>query len=101
MNRYVLTAEAQQDLQLIRDYLLKEAGVRVTRYVLNSIVAAFQALARTPGQGHRREDLTVRDELRFWTVFSYLVVYRIDKRPLVIIAILHGKRNVENFLEAR
>ncbi len=101
MSRYVLTAEAQQDLQLIRDYLLKEAGVRVTRYVLNSIVATFQTLARTPGQGHQREDLTVRDELRFWTIFSYLVVYRIDKRPLIIIAILHGKRNVEKFLEAR
>jgi plasmid stabilization system protein ParE len=51
MSRYVLTREAQEDLQYIRDYLLEEAGFRVTRYVLSSIVAAFRTLARVPGQG--------------------------------------------------
>lgn len=101
MSRYVLTAEAQQDLQQIRDYLLREAGFRVARHVMTSIVAAFHALVRTPGQGHRREDLTPREEVLFWAVFSYLVVYRIDKRPLTIIAVIHGKRNVEELLEGR
>lgn len=101
MSRYVLTAEAQQDLQQIRDYLLKEAGFRVARHVLSSIVAAFHSLVRTPGQGHRREDLTSREELRFWAVFSYLIVYRIDRRPLTVVAVLHGKRNMEQLLEGR
>ncbi|MGI9072248.1 MAG: type II toxin-antitoxin system RelE/ParE family toxin [Bryobacteraceae bacterium] len=101
MSRYVLTTQAQEDLQQIRDYFLREAGFRVARHVLASVVAAFQALARTPGQGHRREDLSSREELRFWNVFSYLIVYRIDERPLTVIAILHGKRNVERLLEDR
>ena len=101
MSRYVLTAEAQRDLRTIRDYVLEEGGFRAARYVVASIVTAFRALARTPGQGHRREDLTRRDEIRFWAVFSYLIVYRIDKRPLTVIAILHAKRDVEESLRTR
>ena len=69
MSRYVLTTEAQQDLQQIRDHLLNEASFPVARHVINSLIAAFHSLARTPGQGHRREDLTLREELRFGTVF--------------------------------
>jgi antitoxin ParD1/3/4/toxin ParE1/3/4 len=101
MSRYVLTAEAQEDLRQIRDYVLDEGGFRVARHVVGSLVAEFRALAKTPGQGHRRDDLTGRQELRFWSVFSYLIVYRIDKKPLGIIAILHGKRDVEQVLKER
>jgi plasmid stabilization system protein ParE len=101
MSRYVLTTEAQEDIRQVRDYLLKEAGFRAARHVMSSIVTAFQALVRAPGQGHRREDLSSRDELRFWSVFSYLIVYRVDKRPLIIVAVIHGKRNVEQLLKGR
>lgn len=61
MSRYSLTTEAQNDLREIREYLLQRAGVRVTRRVISSLIAAFRSLARTPGLGHRREDLTTHD----------------------------------------
>jgi toxin ParE1/3/4 len=101
MSRYVLTVEAQHDLKRIRDYVLEEGGFRTARYVVGSIVTGLRAVARTPGQGHRRDDLTRREELRFWSVFSYQIVYRIDKRPLTVIAILHAKRDVEQLLGQR
>jgi plasmid stabilization system protein ParE len=101
MSRYVLTSEAQEDLRQIQDYLLRDAGFRVARHVMSSIVAAFHSLVRAPGQGHRREDLSSHEELRFWSVFSYLILYRIDKTPLTVIAVLHGKRNVEQVLGDR
>jgi len=82
MKRYVLTAEAQLDLRQIRDHVVDTGGVRASRYVVAAIVSGFRAVARMPGQGHRREDLTKRDELRFWSVFSYLIVYRIDREPI-------------------
>ena len=72
MSRYVLTADAQLDLQQIRDYVLNEGGFRAARYVVGALVTGFRSLARTPGQGHRRDDLTPRMELRFWSVFSAL-----------------------------
>jgi plasmid stabilization system protein ParE len=71
------------------------------RYVVGALVTGFRAVARTPGQGHRRDDFTQREELRFWAVFSYLIVYRIDQKPLTIIAILHGKRDVDKLLHER
>ena len=58
MNRYVLTAQAQEDPKQIRDNVLQEGGFRIARYVVASMVNGFRAIARTPGQGHRREDLT-------------------------------------------
>jgi plasmid stabilization system protein ParE len=60
---------------------------------------AFQRLADMPGLGHRRNDLTKRD-LRFWSVYSYLVIYR-ESDPLLIVAVLHGKRNVKRLLKER
>jgi plasmid stabilization system protein ParE len=52
MNHYVLTAEAQQDLREIRDYLTTEGGRRVARYVGSAFVVAFRKLAKSPGIGH-------------------------------------------------
>ena len=98
MSRYVLTDEAQDDLIQIRDYVLRAGGARVARHVVGAVVAGFRSLAKTPGQGHRREDLTHREELRFWAVFSYLIVYRIDRKPLTVVAILHAKRDLERLL---
>jgi plasmid stabilization system protein ParE len=68
---------------------------------VGAIIAGCRSVARTPGQGHRRDDLTPREDLRFRTVFSYLIVYRIDQKPLTIIAILHGNRDVEKLLRYR
>ena len=101
MRRYILTAEAQQDLREIRDYLTSEGGRRVARYVVSAFVVAFRRLAKSPGIGHRREDLTPHESLLFWPVFSYLIVYWRDSKPLAIIAVLHGKREVAKLLENR
>ena len=44
-----------------------------------------------PGQGHTRKDLTTRPVL-FFPLYSYLVVYQPDVRPIRIMAVLRGKR---------
>jgi len=88
MNRYVLNTEAQEDLREIRDYLLSEGGARAARYVVSSFVVAFRRLAKRPGMGHRREDLTANQTLLFWPVFSYLIVYRRESSHVAIVAVL-------------
>lgn len=101
MSRYVLTSEAQDDLRTIREYLIREGGTRTARYVLARFVAAFRSLSITPGKGHSREDLVTHENLRFWPVFSYLIVYRFRTCPLAVVAVLHGKRDVEKVLGKR
>jgi toxin ParE1/3/4 len=101
MSRYVLTPEAAADLREIRDYVLEQGSPRAARYVVGAIISACRSVALTPGQGHRRPDLTSRNELRFRSVFSYLIVYRLGKKPVHVIAILHGKRDVAALLSVR
>jgi plasmid stabilization system protein ParE len=53
-------------------------------------------LARHPYIGHERDDLMTREDVRFWPVYSYLIIYRPSTRPLEILRVLHGKRDVKS-----
>jgi len=53
-----------------------------------------------PGQGHSRKDLTHRPVL-FFPLYSFLVVYQPDVRPVRIMAVLRGRRDVKRILKAR
>ena len=55
------------------------------------IRSKFAYLADFPQGGHWRRDLTAA-EVRFLAVYSYLIVYRPETKPLQIVAILHGRR---------
>jgi len=57
-------------------------------------------LARNPGAGHWRRDLT-NEAVRFFPVYSYLIVYRPETKPLQVVAILHGRRDVDGILKKR
>ena len=57
-------------------------------------------LAARPGAGHWRKDLT-DEPVRFFPIYSYLIVYRPETNPLQVVAILHGRRDVEQVLKDR
>lgn len=49
--------------------------------------------------GHVREDLVEVDSaLRFWPVYSYVIVYRAETDPLEVVRVLHGARDVRAIL---
>ena len=52
----------------------------------------------TPEARHAREHLTDR-AVKFWSVFSYLVVYDPASVPLTVLAVLHGARDVGQLLK--
>jgi len=71
--------------------------------VEQAIYDACAFLAAGPLRGHRRPDLTTRP-VRFWTLSrypNYTVVYRPETVPLQIVAVLHGKRNIQRILKER
>jgi plasmid stabilization system protein ParE len=57
-------------------------------------------LARNPGAGHWRKDLT-DEAVKFFPAYSYLIVYRPGTKPLQIVSILHGRRDAERILKDR
>ncbi len=94
MKRFTLSPEAKQDIREIRRYYLKVADVRVARHVLEAIERACDFIARRPGAGHERADLTDLP-VKFWQVFSYFVVYDPVSSPIEIVRVLHTSRDLE------
>jgi plasmid stabilization system protein ParE len=97
MKRIVLTRPAERDLDQIKSYLAGKAGPTIARRVIKHIRTALEFLGNQPGVGHIREDLTDRP-VKFWSVYSYLIVYDPKTKPVQILRVLHGMRNVEEIL---
>jgi antitoxin ParD1/3/4/toxin ParE1/3/4 len=96
---FVVTIEARNDLLEIWTYIA-ERNLDSADGVLADFRVMFDRLARTPAIGHYRADLA-DSRYRFWTVYSYVIVYRWTVAPIEIIAIVHGARQLDAFLQDR
>jgi antitoxin ParD1/3/4/toxin ParE1/3/4 len=100
MSGFVLTPEAEADLQDIWSYIAPD-NLDAADKLETDIKTACIWLAAKPERGHFRRDLTGKP-VRFWTVRKrYLVVYDPVTKPLQIIRILHGARDTENLLSEK
>ena len=97
---FVLSPEAEEDVWSIWQYLAQEAGLEVADRIEATLFAKIEFLASMPGIGHWRHDLT-DEPVKFFSVYSYLIVYRPNTEPLQVIAILHGRRDIESLLRER
>jgi antitoxin ParD1/3/4/toxin ParE1/3/4 len=97
MSRFVLTPAARADLNEIFDYISRDSPDAAHR-VLEELRTAMKKLARMPDMGHFRRDLA-SEPLRFWPVFSYLIIYRPEARPLQVVRVLHGARDIRRIME--
>jgi antitoxin ParD1/3/4/toxin ParE1/3/4 len=97
MNRFVLTSAAREDLREISEFI-REDSPAAARRVRAKLRDAMVKLSDLPSMGHYREDLA-DEPLRFWPVYSYLIIYRPETRPLQILRVLHGARDVRSILE--
>ncbi len=100
MTRYLLSPEAKLDIRDIRGYLVSQGGKSLARYVLKEITATFRLLASHPEAGHFRRDLTDLP-VKFWSVFSYLIVYDPAARPVAIVRVFDGRRDVRAILDRK
>ncbi len=98
MKTHVVTGPAKRDLTEIWSYLADQASPETADRVLRDLRQAMRDPASMPEMGHRREDLT-RRPVRFWLVYSYLIVYRPETVPLQILRVLHGARDVEREMD--
>lgn len=92
MGRYVLTDRAKADVREIIAYVRRRSP-KAAKQVQADLREAMRRLADFPRSGHLREDLT-DEPVRFWCVYSYLIVYRPDTKPLEVIRVIHGARDV-------
>jgi len=99
MSAYVLSAAAEFDLDDIWEYIANDSIVAADRWIAR-LFDAFEALARTPRMGHKREDLTAYPVL-FFPVGAYLIIYRPIESHVEIVAVTQGARDIPSFLRQR
>ena len=96
---FLLTPEAKSDL---REILLDVAddNPEIAERLRSEISYAFQRLGHSPGIGHYHDELLDR-RYRFWNFYSYVVCYVWQAKPIQIVAVVHGARNLVLFLAVR
>jgi antitoxin ParD1/3/4/toxin ParE1/3/4 len=98
VKRFVLSPAATAEVEQIEAFL-DEHAPHATDSVLGALRDAMRRIAGTPGIGHLREDLA-DEPLRFYPVWSYLVIYRLTD-PIEVVRVVHGARDVARELRAR
>jgi len=98
--QFTLAPQAALDLFEIWEYIKDQASVTTADHVESAIRERIAFLAASPKAGHYRKDLTDED-VKFFPVYSYLIVYRPTTKPLQIASILHGRRDLAHLLKKR
>ncbi len=96
MSRYVVSEDAELDLEEIVDFVALDspaAAVRVGRPAPGHAGACWNA---SHGGFARRE--LAEDDVRFWVVHSYLIVYRAEVEPIQILRVVSGYRDLVELL---
>jgi len=96
---YDVSAEAQSDLFEIWRRIAEDS-VDLADRIEGEFYELFASLAAMPGQGHIRRDLTKRPVL-FFPLYSFMVVYQPETRPIRIMAVLRGSRDLKRILRER
>ena len=91
MTGFVLHPDAFDDLDEIWEFIAADNPGAADR-VIEEVYEAVRGLVRLPRQGHRRLDLCSQP-LRFLPVRDLLIAYAPDEKPLLVIAVLHDRRN--------
>jgi plasmid stabilization system protein ParE len=90
---YRLSREAKTDLLQIWNYLAESASFDVADKVVADLKKGMDQLGKSPGIGHYRTDITELP-IKFYRVHRYLILYTPDLKPIGIVRILHGARDI-------
>jgi len=89
--------EATEDLELIAEYIARDSEF-YARAVVTEILSVSRNIREFPLVG--RVVPEIGDEnIRERFIYSYRLVYRIEPERILIVAVIHGKRLLENFSE--
>jgi plasmid stabilization system protein ParE len=96
MKRFRLSPEAASDIREIWRYIAADS-IKAARKVRLELFDGCQRLANNPRIGHTRTDLTDQPVL-FYPIGSYLIVYDPKAKPLSIVRVVHGARDVPSLV---
>lgn len=95
--RYRLTPQARCDLLSIWEFIARD-NLNAAKRLAIRFETAFRLLAQFPRKGHKRTDVRTSEPVLFWPVGSYVIVYRPEPRPIVMVRVVHGARDLDAIL---
>jgi toxin ParE1/3/4 len=88
---YRISRHANADLEAICDRIALDNPVAADNLDLRH--SAIAMLSQFPGMGHSRQDVADSRYL-FWTIGTYVIAYRMDGHQLLVVRVLHGRRDI-------
>lgn len=97
MARYLLTSEADQDLENVFDYTEEHFGLDQALKYIYELETLFELLCDNNKLGRERSE--IKQGLRSFNKESHIIFYRIASGQVIIIRVLHASRDMPNFLK--
>jgi toxin ParE1/3/4 len=96
--RIELSFNAEQDIDDIALYTLKEYGQKQQDLYLSLIEQGFYTIAENPFIGRGHSDLS--DNIQIWTVGKHIIVYTVNDKTdsICILRILHQSVDVKRYV---
>jgi len=92
VKRFTLSESSRIDLDEIADFISQDSPTHAVATV-RRLRQAMKMLAGASGMGKPCPDLRP-DQIRMWAgVHPYLIYYRVDKGPIVVVRVVHGARD--------
>ncbi len=89
--------EAIEDIESIADYIQRDS-LFYAKAVVNKIFQCTEKLKEFPKIGRVVPELE-KEDIRELIVYSYRLIYQVKENQILIIAIIHSKRQLEEVIE--
>jgi toxin ParE1/3/4 len=86
--------EATEDLEAIAEYIARDSGY-YARAVVSEMLSASRNVSEFPLIGRIVPEIG-DENIRERFVYSYRLIYRIEPKRILIVAVIHGKRLLED-----
>lgn len=96
-HQLVWSPEAIEDIEAIASYIARDS-LRYARVVAAKIVDTAESIPENPGIGRVVPEVGMRN-IRERFVYSYRVIYRIDDQRILVVAVIHGSRLLQPFMQ--
>ena len=89
--------EATEDLEAIAEYIARDSQ-HYARAVVTAMLSASRNASEFPLIGRIVPEIG-GEKIRERFVYSYRLIYRLEPKRILIVAVIHGKRLLENISE--
>lgn len=96
--RVVWSPRALDDIDSIASYISRDSTAYASA-VVAKIIKATRTLKRFPFAGRVVPEFEVKS-IRECFAYSYRIIYRVESETVTVVAVIHGRRQLETALES-